>query len=267
MRTDKIFLLTHSLWGKIKLFEIDIEAKKVNGFCDVHGFFENVGVFVGERIVWSGCNECAAQLIERENRAFAIEAERLYNRRLFNAARIPKRFENKGLENYRVENKGQENALNIALQYVDDLDLNLSNGSGLLFYGASGTGKTHLAIGIGKKFLEVNLSVMYVRASSIIREVKESWSKESKRKESDLFAKLGELDLLIVDELGRQFGTATERMILFELINGRYEQMKPTIGITNLDGANLAECLGFATLDRLREKGKSVCFDWKSFRS
>ena len=63
-----------------------------------------------------------------------------------------------------------------------------------------------------------------------------------------------------------KFGTDTERMILFEVINARYEQRKPVLAVTNLDGANLAECLGAATLDRLRECGTSVCFDWESMR-
>ena len=41
-------------------------------------------------------------------------------------------------------------------------------------------------------------------------------------------------DLLILDEVGVQFGSETEKMILFEIINGRYEQLKPTIVISNL---------------------------------
>ena len=40
-------------------------------------------------------------------------------------------------------------------------------------------------------------------------------------------------DLLILDEVGVQFGSETEKMILFEIINGRYEQLKPTIVISN----------------------------------
>lgn len=267
MRTVKIFLLTRSLSrGRLFVFELGINSEREAGFCDEHGFFENIGVFVGDRIVWSGCTDCAARIIEKENRAFALEAERHYNRRLFNAASLPRRFEDKGLASYRVENKGQENALKTALQYVDDLDFNLSVGAGLLFYGSPGTGKTHLAIGIGMKFLEVNLSVMYVRASALIREVKETWSRVSKVKESDIYAKYSAPDLLIVDEIGRQFGTDSEKMILFEIINQRYEQMKPIIAITNLDGVNLSECLGVAALDRLKENGKSICFDWSSYR-
>ena len=41
-------------------------------------------------------------------------------------------------------------------------------------------------------------------------------------------------ELLILDEVGIQFGTETERLILFQLLNERYTQVKPTILISNL---------------------------------
>lgn len=248
------------------MFEIEIDFKREAGFCNEHGHFENLGAFVGDRIIWSGCTLCVSKEIEEENKAIAVEAERLMNKRLYDEAAFPKRYENKNLENFFVENKGQMNALGTALLYGKKSKEKLSNGSGLLFYGACGTGKTHLAIGIGKKFLEANLSVMYVRASALIREVKETWSKTSKVKEGEVYAKYSAPDLLIVDEIGRQFGTDSEKMILFEIINERYEQMKPIIAITNLDGVNLSEYIGVAALDRLKENGESICFDWSSYR-
>lgn len=252
--------------GVVTLFELEIDSKRKMDECHEHGAFENIGVRVGDRIIWSGCIECASEKIENENRNFAKEAERNFNRRIFNDAALPRRFESKTLESYTVENKGQENAIRTALEYVGDLERNLSIGAGLLFYGSPGTGKTHIAIGIALKFLENNLSVMYVRASQIAREIKETWSKNSKKKESEIYEKYSRPDLLIIDEIGRQFGTDTERMILFEVINARYEQRKPVLAVTNLDGAHLAECLGAATLDRLKEGGKSVRFDWDSMR-
>lgn len=249
------------------MFELEIDSKRKLDECNDHGRFENIGVRVGDRIIWSGCIECASEKIESENRHFAKEAERNFNRRIFNAAALPRRFETKTLSSYRVENKGQENALKTAMDYVGNLERNLSVGAGLLFYGSPGTGKTHIAIGIALKFLENNLSVMYVRASQIAREIKETWSKNSKKRESEIYEKYSAPELLIIDEIGRQFGTDTEKMILFEIINERYEQMKPIIAVTNLDGVNLSEFIGVAALDRLKENGRSVRFDWDSMRA
>lgn len=248
------------------MFGLEIRTETETGICPKHGKFENVGIIVGNRIVWGGCSECGAERIELENRSFAMEAERQRNRRLFASAALPRRFESKTLSSYRVEHKGHENAIRTALAYVSEIERNMETGAGLLLYGANGTGKTHIAIGIALEFLEAGRSAMYARASAAIREVKETWGKKASATETEIYRKYAEPDLLVIDEIGRQFGTDSEKIILFEIINARYEQMKPTIAITNLDGANLADFLGGATLDRLKEHGRSVCFDWESMR-
>lgn len=76
-----------------------------------------------------------------------------------------------------------------------------------------------------------------------------------------------EPDLLILDEVGVQHGSDTEKLILFEIINGRYEAARPTIVISNLDAAGLEQFLGERAFDRLREGGgRLVVFDWESHR-
>ena len=64
-----------------------------------------------------------------------------------------------------------------------------------------------------------------------------------------------DLDLLVIDEVGVQSGTENERNILFDIINGRYENMKSTLIITNLDRSQLPDYLGERIVDRLRENG------------
>jgi DNA replication protein DnaC len=57
-------------------------------------------------------------------------------------------------------------------------------------------------------------------------------------------------------------------MVLFEIINGRYETCRPTIVISNLALAELEEYLGARAFDRLREgNGMVVVFDWETYRS
>ncbi len=47
------------------------------------------------------------------------------------------------------------------------------------------------------------------------------------------------MDLLIIDEVGVQFGSAAEMAILQEIINARYEIILPTILISNLSPEEL----------------------------
>ena len=74
-------------------------------------------------------------------------------------------------------------------------------------------------------------------------------------------------DLLVIDEVGVQFGTDTEKMILFEILNERYENLKPTILISNLSIESLKKFTGDRVIDRMKEnKGKVLIFNWNSAR-
>ena len=80
-------------------------------------------------------------------------------------------------------------------------------------------------------------------------------------------ALMSEPDLLILDEVGVQFGSDFERNTLFDVLNERYELRKPTIFLSNLGREDLAEFLGERVMDRLREDGATVVpFDWPSYR-
>jgi DNA replication protein DnaC len=58
-----------------------------------------------------------------------------------------------------------------------------------------------------------------------------------------------------------------ELTTLFAIINGRYEQMRPTVVISNLSGDQLPLAMGERCVDRLREGGGVVVpFDWESQR-
>jgi DNA replication protein DnaC len=75
-------------------------------------------------------------------------------------------------------------------------------------------------------------------------------------------------DLLIIDEIGVQFGTDTERMIIYDILDQRYEAMLPVILTTNvMDLKSLETYLGDKIIDRLYEGDSRIYrFDWHSYR-
>ena len=64
-----------------------------------------------------------------------------------------------------------------------------------------------------------------------------------------------------------QRGTEDEQVILFDVLNRRYRENKPTILLTNLGGKGLTEFLGPRIIDRLKEKAVFVPFRWDSYRN
>ena len=64
-----------------------------------------------------------------------------------------------------------------------------------------------------------------------------------------------------------QFGSEFEKQILFDVLNERYEKLKPSILLSNIPREQLGEYLGERVTDRLRENGgKMIPFDWDSHR-
>jgi len=130
------------------------------------------------------------------------------------------------------------------------------------------THNTHLACAIATEVIGQGASARFIAVIDALRLVKRSYDRTSSGTEDDAIAELVKPRLLILDEVGADYGTEHSKTILFDIINKRYENIKPTIVLTNLDAAALREYFGERIVDRLREGGgKLVTFTWVSHRS
>lgn len=236
--------------------------------CGVHGDFTSKCYF-GK--VWLGCPACSSEQEKRESDAAEAKARadrlRAWQRKLGDSG-IPERFHDRRLNTYRAEIPGQCAALEFAKAYADDFDDVLRAGRCAIFIGRRGNGKTHLAVGIGLEIMERdNRSVLFTTVLRAIRSVKDTWKRGSTVSELEAIAALVFPDLLILDEVGVQFGSDAEKTILFDIMNERYEKRRPTILMSNLAPNEVETYLGERVYDRLREDGgEAVVFDWESYR-
>lgn len=240
--------------------------------CDTHGEYEaqKMSLPIGER--WSDCPACMSERLRREDQAIAeqamIERKRAQVEAMLGRAAIPKRFIDRTFENYQQDNEGQGKAWRAAKRYADDWADNVNRGSSLIMCGRPGTGKTHLAVAISRVVMDKGGSVYFGRLIDMTRQVMETYNRNSQKTAREVIQDLVKPDLLILDEVGHQRGTDEERLILFDVINARYEQCKPVILITNLDMAGLRQYLDERAEDRLREGGgRAIIFDWESYRA
>ena len=108
---------------------------------------------------------------------------------------------------------------------------------------------------------------VYMTVGRAFRSVKDTFRRDSGRAEQEVLSHFAAPELLILDEIGVQYGSDTEKNILFEIVNERYEALKPTILISNLARLALTEYAGERVIDRMKENGgRVVVFDWKSHR-
>lgn len=233
-----------------------------------HGEFVSRNVFGS---VWSKCPKCSE--IERIAKQADEEAKEVAEkarcwRNALGEAGIPERFHNRTLENYTASNSGQRKALEFSTNYAESFGSEASMGRSAIFCGKPGTGKNHLATAIGMNLMMRGKCVGFTTVQRMVRRVKDSWRSDSKESESDIISILTWPDLLILDEIGVQFGTDFEKNLMFDILNTRYEKRKSTLLLSNLSVNEVKVFLGERVYDRLREDG-GVCipFDWNSFRA
>jgi DNA replication protein DnaC len=234
--------------------------------CDTHGAYDARRVFNN---LWSRCPACSAEVdaAEKADREQQAKQQKLeaWQRRIGDSG-IPDRFQDRSLQSYVAKTDGQRRALAFAESYADGFDEVLKTGRSALFIGRPGTGKTHLAAGIGLRLMHRDgRTVLFSTVVRAIRRVKDTWGRDSR--ETQAIAALVFPDLLILDEVGVQFGSETERLILFDVLNERYEKRRPTLLLSNFDVDAVRSYLGERIFDRLREDGGDVVvFDWESHR-
>ena len=118
--------------------------------------------------------------------------------------------------------------------------------------GNSGTGKTHVALGLGLAACQRGLSVGFTTAAALVNELMEA---RDERRLLNLQRQLARLQLLIIDELGFVPLSHTGAELLFEVFSQRYERGSILV-TTNLPFDEWTEVFGSerltgALLDRL----------------
>jgi DNA replication protein DnaC len=103
-------------------------------------------------------------------------------------------------------------------------------GQPLVLLGDSGTGKTHLLIGLGLAACEQGRRVRYVTTAAMVNELSEA---ADNRQLSRVVARYGRLDLLLLDELGYVQLDPRGAELLFQIITEREERASIAIA-TNL---------------------------------
>ena len=209
-----------------------------------------------------------AEATRKESAEIYAEQRRRASDAVLGRAAIPPRFTQKTLGNYAIHCDEQAGIKAIVEQYAASFSsAALADGTSLILCGGPGTGKTHLGCGVANELLRQGFTALYTTATGLVRDIRSTWTKDSERTETDVIRAFIAPDLLIIDEIGVQVGSADEKIRLFDVINARYEQVKPTLIISNLDVKGVVEYLGERAADRLRENGgQALAFTWGSYR-
>jgi DNA replication protein DnaC len=222
LKKEKAFLLTEN---NIPLSDLQVkyDCKK----CKDTGFLDNG-------------NKCSCLKQEIINRYYKMStiAKRL-KKENFQSFDIDI-FSNQPFKNEdKTPRENMKDILSFVESYV--INFNTTDHKNLLFYGDPGQGKTFLCNCIAKALLDKGHLVIYQTAPRLIDIIRNTRLSSTPAEQDSNFNLLFNADLLIIDDLGTENQTSFSNAELFNIINDRLINEKPTIISTNIGLTELNE--------------------------
>lgn len=178
---------------------------------------------------------------------------------------VPDRFIRSVISNFREETPAQTF---VGTQIRSFVDGGWRDSPGLLLMGNVGTGKTLLGTALVNHWLDHHgrQSARFYTMLGLMRRIKDSWNPDANETQAVVLQRLKAYQLLVIDEIGASYGSDSEHVLFTDLINERYNTLRPTILITNLTVDDCYKELGDRVMDRLRDGGHALAFTWPSQR-
>lgn len=247
------------------------ELPKRDEACEKHGTFQSIN-YVGTR--WSGCPKCAEEDDQNKRReAEAVQRRERVEAR-FRLSGLEGRFQEVSFDTFDASSPAQQKALQACRDYASGVAFD--GGAGLWLIGPPGTGKTHLGSAMVRYVIEErDRSAAIHSGREIIRMLRSTWGNRDRTRgfdgraatEEDMIDDFARLALLVIDEIGVGFGSDSEHVQLFDVIDLRYKYRRPTVLLSNLPAKGLKDAMGDRAYDRLREGAQVIACNWESHRS
>lgn len=222
---------------------------------------------------WKGWDEKQEKIKKEKELAEEQELRKQKIESILGKSGIKKRYLSRTIDSFSVtaENK---RSFEVATDYIKNFREYFAQGKGLYLEGPCGTGKTHLAIAIALAIINTGVPVICKTSIDILGDIKRCYERNSEVTEEEVLEAYKTVDLLIIDDLGKEQVTEWSVPVLYSILNERYEALLPTIITTNYNTTALAEKLSAkgdaetatAIISRFVESSKRVTMSWADYR-
>ena len=151
---------------------------------------------------------------------------------------------------------------------TDGYEGSVMSGSSLYVVGPNGTGKTTFAANVARKLVDKGLSVLFRNSKQITEDLKASMNDQS------TVNRLFGVDVLVIDDLGKEQPTDYVLSMLYLVIETRYGKMRPTVITSNFHRdelmtrwAEVDEATAEAMVSRLCDNTYTVEMDGRDWRT
>jgi DNA replication protein DnaC len=184
---------------------------------------------------------------------------------LLKSARIPRGYAHCEFSNFEIHTDTQRAAHRRAARLVEQFPV---VDKGLLFYGDTGVGKTHLAVALLREaIVRKNARAIFYETRELLKLVRDTYSGSTEVTELAVLRPVLEAELLVLDDLGLEKKSEWVDEMLGLVINTRYSERRVTVITTNLrdldstEPGSFAFQLGLRTRSRLKEMCEWLLID------
>ena len=269
--------MTTDITTKLKTAFAAPALKEVTFECQIHGV-QTYTTYQRRDGSWADpyCPEC--RRIEKKRAELLAEMQADAKERAVGLTRAlhcerPLDFDVPCFANYQPETQEEERNLSICRRFAErfterelererahnaqEQDWRSKNSMGLLLFGNYGTGKTHLACSILKELDRQGLPGFYITIPDLFDRISD---RVNRIDVADVLGKLCMVSCLVLDEIGVQSGDADEKKRLYQIIDGRIKNGRPTILVTNLDRSELENLLTERVISRVIQSSYRLFF-------
>lgn len=269
--------MTTDITTKLKTAFAAPASKEFTFECQIHGV-QTYTTYQRRDGSWAEpyCPEC--RRIEKERNTLLAEMQADAKERAVGLTRAlhcerPLDYDVPCFANYQPETQEEERNLSICRRFAErfterelererahnaqEPDWRSKNSMGLLLFGNYGTGKTHLAYSILKELDRQGLPGYYITIPNLFDRISD---RVNRIDVADVLGKLCMVSCLVLDEIGVQSGDADEKKRLYQIIDGRIKNGRPTILVTNLDRSELVNLLTERVVSRVIQSSYKLFF-------
>lgn len=269
--------MTTDITTKLKTAFAAPASKEFTFECQIHGV-QTYTTYQRRDGSWADpyCPEC--RRIEKERNTLLAEMQAEAKERAVGLTRAlhcerPLDFDVPCFANYQPETQEEERNLSICRRFAErfterelererahnaqEQDWRSKNSMGLLLFGNYGTGKTHLAYSILKELDRQGLPGYYITIPDLFDRISD---RVNRIDVAETLGKLCMVSCLVLDEIGVQSGDADEKKRLYQIIDGRIKNGRPTILVTNLDRSELVNLLTERVVSRVIQSSYKLFF-------
>lgn len=202
---------------------------------------------------WNEYDLRKLKLLEEENKLELMQEFSKRIERIIKNSKMSKRNLSYKFDNFEPNNSNRK-VFNNLKNYSEKLVKGIEK-KGLILVGNNGVGKTHLACSIANKLIENGIPVIYGTLINLFAELRNSYDTYNNISEMEIIKLYENVELLIIDDLGKEKPSEWGLEKLFTIINSRYEKNLPVIITTNYNQNSLVERL---SLNGEIETAKSI---------